>query len=93
MVIRKMEQNQFERLHQSLIMKAHVAPLDASYTVKMKVKGIEYDVKVQPKAENEIAILQALRIERYEEGVDFELITRGNILASLFENMMDQGIR
>ena len=92
MIIRQLKEKQFEHLHNALMMKAHAEPLDASYTVKMTVNGVEYAVKVQPERRNKMAVLQALRIFREEYGPNFELITRGNILSSLLEILIDQGV-
>ena len=92
MVIRQLKEKQFNHLNKALMMKAHAEPLEASYTVSMTVNGIEYAIKVQPERHNRIAALQALRIFREECGPNFELITRGNILSSLLEILIDQGL-
>jgi len=93
MVIRQLKPRQFEYLHESLIKKAYTIPLDASYIVNMKINGEEHDVKVQPENNYKIAILQALQIHRDEDGPNFTLITRGNLLSSLLEILICRGIR
>lgn len=70
--------------------KTHAEPLDASYTVDMKINGAEYALKVQPEYNFKIAVLQALRIYRDEDGPNFQLITEGNILSSLLEILIYQ---
>ena len=92
MVIRQLKEKQFESLRHSLRMKAHAEPLEASYTVNMKINGAEYAVKVQPERHNKMAVLQALRIHREECGLHYELITRGDILSSLLEIIIYQGV-
>ena len=92
MIIRQLKETQFETLHNALMMKAHAEPLEASYTVKMTINGAEYAVKVQPEPHNKMAVLQALRIFREDCGPNFELVTRGNILSSLLEILIDQGL-
>lgn len=92
MIIRQLKEKQFEHLHNALMMKAHAEPLEASYTVTMTINGAEYAVKVQPERHNKIAVLQALRIFREECGPNFELITRGNVLSSLLEILIYQGV-
>ncbi len=92
MVIRQLKEKQFESLRQSLMLKAHAEPLEASYTVNMKINGAEYAVKVQPERHNKMAVLQALRIYREEWGLHYELITRGDILSSLLEIIIYQGV-
>ena len=92
MIIRQLKKDQFESLHSSLIRKARSEPLEASYTVTMTINGAEYAVKVQPEPHNKIAILQALRIYREEHGPNFELNTQGNVLSSLLELLIYQGV-
>lgn len=93
MIIRELKPAQFEHLHNRLKQKAHTEPLDAGYTVDMTVSGVEYAVKLQPESRNRMAVLQALRIERDEEGVNFQLITEGNLLLAFIEILIYQGLR
>ena len=93
MIIRQLKQHQFDYLHQQLIKKAHAEPLEASYTVNMSISGIEYSLRIQPETRCRMAILQAFRIDRDEDGPNFELITRGNISSSLLEILIYQGVR
>ena len=92
MIIQQLKEKQFESLHNSLMMKAHAKPLEASYTVNMTINGTEYAVKVQPERHNKMAVLQALRIYRGECGPNFELITKGNLLSSFLEILIYQGV-
>lgn len=93
MIVRTLKDWRFKHLNESLMEQAHAEPLDASYTVKLKINGSEYDVKVQPESNNRMAILQALRTERDEEGPNFELITSGNLLSAFLEILVYQGLR
>ncbi len=93
MIIRQLKEPQYTSFHRQLIKNARTEPLDASYTVDMTVDGAEYAVKIQPESGNRIAVLQAFKIERDEYGVDFELITRNNLLSALLEILIDQGVR
>ncbi len=92
MVIRQLKEKHYKSLHNALVMKAHADPLEASYTVSVTVNNTEYAVKVQPEQHNKIAILQAVRIYREGCGPKFELITKGNILSSLLEILLYQGV-
>ncbi len=93
MIIRQLKPRQFEYLHRDLMKRAHAEPLEASYTVNMVISGVEYAIRIQPEAHFRMAILQAFRIDRDEDGPNFELITRGNILSSLLEILIYQGVR
>lgn len=92
MVIKQLGEIRFDRFHDSLMRKAHAEPLDASYTVNMKINRAEYDVRLQPEEENQIAVLQALRVDRNKYGPDFTLITDDCLLSSLLEILIAQGI-
>ncbi|WP_050696561.1 hypothetical protein [Anaeromassilibacillus senegalensis] len=92
MIIRQLSESRFEWFHRSLMEEAHAEPLDAGYTVKLKINGAEYDVKLQPEDDYQIAVLQALRIERNQYGPDFTLITEDNLLSSFLEILLYQGI-
>lgn len=93
MIIRELKQWQFEHLNKALIEKAHTEPLEACYTVDMKINDVSYAVKIQPENHCRMAILQAYRIDREEDGPNFELITRGNLLSALLEILIYQGVR
>ena len=93
MIIRQLKPNQFKYLHERLIKKAHVEPLEASYTVGMTINDVEYTVRIQPETHCKMAFLQAFRIDRDEDGPNFELITKGNILSSLLEILIYQGVQ
>lgn len=73
--------------------KAHAEPLDASYKVDMTINGMKYVLKIQPENRCRMAALQALRIDRDEDGPHFELITSGNLPSSLLEIFIYQGVK
>lgn len=93
MIIRKLKPKEYERLHSDLISKAYVEPLEACFTVKIVINGEEYTARVQPETHNRMAILQAFHIERDEYGLNFLLITSGDILSSLLEILIHQGVK
>lgn len=93
MVVRTLKDWRFKHLNESLMEQAHAEPLDASYTVKLMINSSEYDVKIQPESKNQMAVLQALRIERDKAGPNFELITSGNLLSAFLEILIYQGLR
>ena len=94
MIIRQLKPHHFEILYKDLIKNAQAQPLDASYIVNIKVNKAEYALKVQPEHDCKIVALQALQVHRNDEdGPDFTLITRGNLLSSLLELLICQGVR
>lgn len=90
MIIRQLKENQYETLRNSLLKNAQAEPLSASYVVSMAVDGVEYAVRLQPERHHKIAVLQALRITRREDGPGFELITKSSLLSSLMELLIQQ---
>lgn len=92
MITRILSDDQYEKLQQTLLMKAHTEPLEASYTVTLQINDKEYAVKLQPEKHHKVAVLQALQISRCAGGPDFLLITQNNILSSLLEIILYQGI-
>ena len=93
MIIRQLKPIQFEYLHRNLVKEAHADPFEASYTVNMTINDVEYTVRIQPETHCRVAILQAFRIDRDEDGPNFELTTKGNILSSLLEILIYQGMK
>lgn len=93
MIIRQLKEHHYERLNNALIKKGRAEPLDASYTVDMHINGVEYAVKVQPERDNRMAVLQAFKIDRDEDGLNFELITSSNLLSSFLEILIYQELR
>lgn len=91
MIIRQLKEKQYENLYNTLIMKAQAEAPKASYTVNMAIHGAECAVKVQPQQCSKMAVLQALRIYREECGPSVELITKGSVLSSFLEILIDQG--
>lgn len=90
MVIRQLRQEQYDQLTASLLETAHTEPMEASYTVRMDVNGMEYAVKLQPERHCKIAVLQAQRVDRIGGAPLFELITQGSLLSSLLELLLAQ---
>lgn len=93
MALKKLKPDQYHALCHCLQAKAYAEPLDASYTVKMQVNSMEYAVQIQPEEECCFAALQALLIEREDDGPSFEQITESPLLASLLELLVFQGMR
>lgn len=93
MIIRQLKPKQYECLYNNLLQKAHAEPLEASYTVNMIIDTVKYEVRIQPETRNRMAVLKAFRIDRDGYGTDFGLITSGNILSSLLEILIYQGVR
>jgi len=93
MIIRQLKQHQYDCLHKALMKRAHAEPLDASCIVNISLNGAEYAIKVQPENHRKMAVLQALRIYRDEDGPNFELITKGSLLSSFLEMLIYQGVR
>lgn len=93
MIIHRLKPRKFENLYKALMEKAYAEPLDASYTVNLKISGAEYSVRLQPEARCRMAVLQALRIERDEDGPDFELITESAVLSALLELLLSQWVK
>lgn len=92
MVIRQLEQRAFERLHSALVAQAQAEPLEASYTVNLAINSAEYAVRVQPDEGNRMAVLQALRVYREEDGMNFELIEQRGVLSAFLEILIYQGV-
>lgn len=92
MIVRQLKASEYDSLLNSLIENAHIEPLSASCTVRMVINNVEYSIKLQPEHHHKMAILQALRIERDISGPTYELITKGNLLSSLLEILIYQGV-
>lgn len=93
MIIRELKAPKYESFCAFLNQKAAVLPLDASYTVTMKVNDVEYAVKLQPERHRKIAVLQALQIDRNDDCPNIRLITNNRLLSSFLEILLSQGIR
>lgn len=91
MILRQIGEKQFEWFHHFLLEGARADPMNAIYTVNLKINDVEYDVKLLLEEENQIAILQATRIDRGKYGSDFELITDDKLLSSFLEILLYQG--
>lgn len=93
MIIRQLKPKQYEYLSHQLKRYADSEPFSASYTVNLRINHAEYQLKVQPESRNRMAALQALRIHRNEDGVDYELIVSGVLLSALLEILINQGVK
>ena len=93
MIVRQLKPERYEQLRQLLTQCAHPEPLSASYTVNLFINRTEYQLKLQPESHCRLAALQALRICRNGDTPEFELITKGNLLSSLLEIWVDQGLK
>ena len=93
MIIRKLTEEKFNSFTRELIAKSRTEPLDLSYAVEMTVNGVEYTIKLQPERHNRIAVLQAMRILREENGPRYEQITQGTLLTAFMEILLYQGLR
>ena len=89
MIIRQLEQKQFDRVCQALFNHAWVQPLDPSYTVTLSMDGQEYTVKLQPEEGNQLAVLHALQVCREEDGPNFFLVTEPHTLTRLLTLYLD----
>lgn len=88
MVIRQLEQDPFDRLCQTLLDTAWVQPLDPTFTVTLHLDGREYALKLQPEEGNRVAILQALRVYREEDGPNFDLVLDSPTLSQLWDQLL-----
>ncbi|WP_101697211.1 hypothetical protein [Clostridium minihomine] len=93
MIIRQLKPEKYEQLYRQLIQSAQPELLSASYTVELFINHTEYQLKLQPESHCRLAALQALRICRNGDTPEFELITKGNLLSSLLEIWVDQGLK
>lgn len=92
MILRQLNEKQFENFQNQLSRKAHQNPLDAEFHVPITVNRREYLLKVQPTTKHRMAVLQALMIEReQDEGIAHTLITDNKVLLALFELLLFHG--
>lgn len=92
MIVRQLNETQYQQLTSVIRQTAHPEPMDASYTIPMVVNEVEYAVRVQPERHNKIAVLQATRVDRSASTPQFELITQGQVLSSFFELFLYQQV-
>lgn len=93
MIIRQFKPDQYEQLCKTLAESAYPEPQSASYTVSLNVGTEEYRLRLQPETRHRVAALQALRIDRNENGPRFDLIVGGNLLFALLELWSSQNLR
>lgn len=91
MIIQNVTPDRFQRFCRELQQSAQIAPLEASYTVPLWVNDTEYAVRLQPMGENQIAVLQALEIQR-EDGPTFTLIEDDDLLAAFLTLLLKRGV-
>lgn len=93
MIVRQLKAEKYERFQNQLIQKAQQNPLEASFNVTMKVDRKEYVLRIQPETKHRLVALQALEVDRDDEcGHLHMLITDNNILSSLLELLIWQGV-
>ncbi|MBC8547403.1 hypothetical protein H8711_10745 [Clostridiaceae bacterium NSJ-31] len=90
MFVRQLKPKQYERFCAMLAQQAHADPMEASRTVGLRVGGVEYAMRVQTGSRRRVLVLQALRIQRGADGPRCALVTRGDLLDSLLEVLLDQ---
>lgn len=90
MVIRQLDEQQYDQLYRDLLATAQVQPLDPTYTVTLFWKGGEYSLKLLPEEDNQIIALQALQIQREKDGIDFTLLTDSQRLTPLLDHFLQQ---
>lgn len=90
MFVRQLKPKQYERCCAMLAQQAHADPMEARRIVGLKVGGVEYAMRVQIGSRRRVLVLQALRIRRCADGPRCVLITRGDLLGSLLEVLLDQ---
>ena len=93
MIIKKLDPAEHKVLTRILQETAYAEPADASYTVCLKINSVEYTVKLQPERHNDVAVLQACRIDRCGNGRHtFQLITDGSLLSAFLEILLYEGV-
>ena len=90
MVIRQVKRPQYQKFCAYLEECAEKTPLDASCTVEVRINGAEYRLKLQPEKRGKIALLQAVKITWEDSVRQFELITKGNLLAAILDLLMEE---
>ena len=88
MLIRHMKPDDFDTLCHSLLDHAWVQPLDPTFTVTLFLGDGEYALKLQPDEGNCVAILQALRVYREEDGPNFDLVLDSDTLGQLWDRFL-----
>ena len=92
MIIQTISHDKFQRFCRELRQTAQIAPLEASYTMPLTVNDTEYAVRLQPVGENQIAVLQALQIDRKEDYPSFTLIEDDELLSAFLVLLLKQGV-
>ena len=92
MIIRKLPPSVYNHLCRDLAAHAFALSLEPCYTVGLVTGGTEYHLKLQPEGHCRMALLQALEVEREENGPNFLLLTRQEELPPLFDKVLEQVI-
>lgn len=92
MIIRQLKADKYERFQNQLIARAQQNPSEAGFDVTVKVDTKEYILKIQPDNRHTMVALQALMVDRDEQGHLHTLITDNKILSSLLELLIWQGV-
>lgn len=92
MIVRQLKADRYEYLQNQLVTRAQQNPFEASFNVTVKVDKKEYILKIQPDNRHKMVALQALVVDREEQGHLHTLITDNKILSSLLELLIWQGV-
>ena len=92
MIMKKVNPDAYEALKRSLRETAHIEPMDAGYTVDMCISGVNYAVKLVLERHNQVAVIQASRIDRYRSGQGDRLIVNGALLNAFLEILTYQAV-
>ena len=93
MILRPLNEKQFEYFQNLLISNAMHEPLDADFHMPIRVNETEYMLRIQPCSKRKFAVLQALEVRwNAEKEISQILITDNKILLALFELLLFQGM-
>lgn len=84
MFIRQFKQEQFNRVCRIIEQKGHRDPMDAFYTMTVKVDDWMYYLRVLPIRHCKIAVLQTIRRDPEQEQ-SWDLFTQRSLLSALLE--------
>ena len=92
MLLRQLNETEFERFQNHIINKIERNPLDACFHSEITVDNRRYLLKIQSATKRRIAILQALQLTKISDSETRQiLITDNKILLALFELLLFQG--
>ena len=91
MIVRTVKEKEYEALQQLLPRRAHIQPMDVTYTVDLTVDGVVYAMKLLVLNKRRVAVLQACRMDRGHGGQD-ELIADSGLLNAFLEILLYQSV-